>query len=238
MPYRSRYSRRHPSKYSRAKREYKTTDIVVEPERIIADATRTKLTYHNTYATTGCTSSTDISTVMRTFRGNSVYDPDQSGIGNQPTGYDQWTAFYTQYNVLASKIKVSAIATTTDASNPCRDFLAQFILLPSNETVPTVTNPDVLADYPYAVQKFANFSKNMAVLRRYMSTAEFVGLPPADISGDPDYSAGYTSNPINQWYWVIGGCLASSNGQSVDITYKVKLTYYVQFYGRQPLPAS
>jgi len=40
---------------------------------------------------------------------NGLYDPNYSGGGHQPLGYDQWTQFYNHYVVLGSKISVKII---------------------------------------------------------------------------------------------------------------------------------
>lgn len=39
-----------------------------------------------------------------TFNCNSLYDPDQSGTGHQPSGYDQISAMYSRYVVLSSTL--------------------------------------------------------------------------------------------------------------------------------------
>jgi len=41
------------------------------------------------------------------FRANGVYDPNQSGIGHQPMGYDNWAAVYNHAAVIGSKIKAT-----------------------------------------------------------------------------------------------------------------------------------
>lgn len=41
-----------------------------------------------------------------TFRANSVYDPDFSGVGHQAIGFDQWSLFYGEFVVIGSKISV------------------------------------------------------------------------------------------------------------------------------------
>lgn len=43
------------------------------------------------------------------FSANSVYDPNNTGGGHQPMGYDQWTTLYNKYVVLGSKIIVRMI---------------------------------------------------------------------------------------------------------------------------------
>lgn len=41
------------------------------------------------------------------FRCNSMYDPDYTGVGNQPRGFDQWMDIYNHYYVKRSKIIVT-----------------------------------------------------------------------------------------------------------------------------------
>lgn len=38
------------------------------------------------------------------FRLNSLYDPDATGTGSQPTGFDQWMALYERYRVIACEV--------------------------------------------------------------------------------------------------------------------------------------
>ncbi len=49
------------------------------------------------------------------FLANGLFDPDNTGTGHQPLGFDQMTLMYNQYRVLSSKIKVTQI--TTASSN-------------------------------------------------------------------------------------------------------------------------
>lgn len=41
------------------------------------------------------------------FSCNSAYDPNQSGSGHQPYGFDQWALIYNHYKVLGSKMKLT-----------------------------------------------------------------------------------------------------------------------------------
>lgn len=47
------------------------------------------------------------------FQLNNLYDPDYSGVGHQPRGYDEITAIYQRYLVLGAKIKLKILQTTS-----------------------------------------------------------------------------------------------------------------------------
>lgn len=44
--------------------------------------------------------------LSRYYRLNSLYDFDLSGTGNQPVGFDQWSAFYNKYRVLSTDVEI------------------------------------------------------------------------------------------------------------------------------------
>jgi hypothetical protein len=51
--------------------------------------------------------------VSYVFNLNSLYDPDYSGIGQQPIGFDQFMNFYDHYTVMGAKVRVDFINTDT-----------------------------------------------------------------------------------------------------------------------------
>ena len=67
------------------------------------------------------------------FRANSCYDPDQSGVGHQPLGFDEWSTFYNHYVVLGSKCSF----TGSTASSTARSGYVQGVLLSATTDAPT-----------------------------------------------------------------------------------------------------
>ncbi len=71
------------------------------------------------------------------FRANSCFDPDLTGTGIQPPGFDQWKQFYTTYEVLASHITWEIIPTPdVGASNPEHLIMCLAFGSPSLATTP------------------------------------------------------------------------------------------------------
>lgn len=54
------------------------------------------------------------SCAVKVFTANGLYDPDISGVGHQPNGFDQYMQLFTEYCVLGATIKV--IAQNTDGT--------------------------------------------------------------------------------------------------------------------------
>jgi len=50
-----------------------------------------------------------------TYRLNSLYDPDETGVGNQPVGFDQLMALYKYYRVIRAKVTCLFANTGTTA---------------------------------------------------------------------------------------------------------------------------
>lgn len=53
--------------------------------------------------------------VLKQFRANGIFDPDYTGTGHQPMGYDQWKSYYNHYVVLGSRISVRIIPSQDSA---------------------------------------------------------------------------------------------------------------------------
>ena len=76
------------------------------------------------------------------LRVNSMFDPNQTGVGRQPYGRDQLAALYNRYRVIA--VKARLISGNPDANTPVR-LTALF----SNDVL-TITSGDVATEQPRA----------------------------------------------------------------------------------------
>lgn len=198
------------------------------PGSIIPDRTFVKLKFcqEGTLTTTGLAP-----VAYQTFRGNGPYDPDQTGAGLQPVGYDQWSQFYKRQRILGSKIRIQFLSEGTTASvqnwycciYPSEDVASSLFLSSAGFNAACVA--------PYARYKTFNISAPWACkMSTYMSTSKMLGQPKRATTTERDYSNVVGNNPIYQWYWnVLVRCPFAAG----TINYRADITFYTEFFGRE-----
>lgn len=72
-----------------------------------------KLLYHDQVAITPSTGQAG----SHVFRANDLYDPDATGVGHQPRGFDQLMALYDHFVVVGSRIRVIFDCRSTTGAN-------------------------------------------------------------------------------------------------------------------------
>jgi len=77
---------------------------------------RANLTYCQQFIATQTTPAVPAS---NRFLINSMYDPDSTGTGHQPMGYDQWSTFYKEYLVKGAKI-TATFTNVVPGNSPAR----------------------------------------------------------------------------------------------------------------------
>ena len=196
MPYRNRTYRRRPryagrrykknNFYRGRKRKYNPRNRITSRKMStltgIPDSSLVKLKY-----TTFITLNSAVQAV-HVFSGNSIFDPDRTGLGGQPLGHDQWANFYEKYSVGASKIKIQALNKSTIASTG--NVLIN--LTPVDDNVSRAY--DEWSAYPYNKNKFiapVSAGQNGIYMNNYMSTRKI----NANNIDDDVYQASFGSNP-------------------------------------------
>lgn len=173
------------------------------------------------------------SAVNYQFRGNSLYDPDLTSTGHQPTGYDEWSAFYNKFTVLGSSCDVKAYITGISTALVVNGLVA---VVPTVDASPTLTYANVLT-LPNCKHKVFTYNTSVGHVKNRMMTNKIFGKSLQAVKDDDYYSASTTANPTNQWYWniYINNADNSSNlsGQIV-----INVTYYARMTSRKLLQAS
>lgn len=171
------------------------------------------------------------------FRGNSLHDPDFTGVGSQPYMWDQLGGvLYNYYMVLASKITVEIASQYSVTNTPA--FTVHVI--PHRATSVTYEERNDLHMMPYAKKlRFSNSPSGLGEagykIENYCKTRQM--FPERD-SNDASYIALYNANPTLMWYWLI--FIENQNYEQADteIFFDVKIRYYAQLHRRVQLDES
>lgn len=235
MPYSRKSANRKRSSYRPRKRRYtakrrlnfRTMPLAFPKSKIV------KMRYvsekHYNAGSSFATSSTNV------FSANGCFDPDVTGVGHQPLGFDQWMAVYDHYQVIGSKITVQWMPDTT--SNQVPAYVG--IVLSDSTTAPSAAysslehwlesrqlgmNGRALMNCGIvsgtSLQGFHNPGIN-----KYFSSKKFFRRPANESSlrGDP------SSNPSDGAFFIVtaatsGGADPGTINLLVTIDYIVRLT--------------
>lgn len=148
-------------------------------------------------------------TGVHTFKANDLYDPDNTGVGHQPYGFDELMAIYNHYTVLGAK------ATLTVASNSTIPFWIHLAL--RGDTSGGGTATEDLLEQPATKSTIVNVldgGNNVKVLTHYFSAMKFFGKTKASIVGAADYRGNASSSPAELAYF---RCFYSPNVSNDDL---------------------
>lgn len=157
------------------------------------------------------------------FNMNSLFDPDRTGAGDQPVGFDQWAAFYNRYIVY--KFKIEWIVQSSGALSVAT--------LGSNQDS-AVGTAAVLG------QPLSHI--NGAILGEQARGTEYYNLPKMtgrtfkEYMADDRFQALTSASPTELAVWRIRVDSASGTNTSADFI--VKCTFWCEFSDRNQLAAS
>lgn len=218
-PKRSAGRRKAPRKgrKSYGRRKQRTTNVnrALTP---FASRYITKMKYSGVY-----TISTMVGQIMNL---NSVFDPDRTGAGHQPYGFDQLTPIYNRYRVISCSYSINAYNGTT----PIR-----FGALPANE-IPPITNMDELCENPrsrWAVQMPGGSTQ---AVNGSVYIPSLVGRTKAQYMADDRFQSTVTGNPQELALLCIYAQSLANVDQTVNVT--VTLNYTVEFFDPTPIDQS
>jgi len=151
--------------------------------------------------------------------GNSAYDPDKTGAGHQPLGYDQFSLLYTRYRVHGSQI----LLTLLRADNQCVISMTPTI----DSTVPATVNDSL--ESPYNKRMVISSSVFKMSTNSSMMTKKLWGF--TNIEQDDLFSTLTNNDPTRIWYWKIQA--QSWDGSSTtSLWIEARITYDIEFFGR------
>lgn len=171
-------------------------------------------------------------TASRFFIANGLFDPDISGSGHQPMGFDQMMALYTTYTVMRATLTITGLP---ESNGTC------FGIYLSPDTT-SITDPIRLIEN--GLMKFIHLSPNSGAVNRIGSVSmscdipAYFGRPRGRTLLNDDNLAGTSgANPFEGVYFgICAWCFYSSAAVIVD--YDVMLTYDAIFHEPRKLTVS
>lgn len=162
------------------------------------------------------------------YRGGSIFDPDFTGVGQQPMSHDQWAQLYGKYRVEASRVKIWAVNNDT---GPC------MIVCTPTEFTTVIADGPTAQEFAYnkaEVMGEAGGNDSSTIVMPWIKTATFKGDKGAKY--DSDYSASFGSNPALDFYyhvlaWNPTGTTSVSCTVTICIEYKVRMFDRVNLVG-------
>lgn len=160
---------------------------------------------------------------------NSVYDPDRTGIGHQPYGFDTLATLYNRYRVVSCGWVIQRAAGTSELS------AATLVgCMPSNDPGILLANFDYLRENPRAKWILQNPGAEAKNLRGKCYIPSLVGRTRAQYMADDSYQANVLSNPTeNALLYIQTNSAVTQEPVIADVS--VILEYTVEFFDQKHL---
>lgn len=157
---------------------------------------------------------------------NSLFDPNRTGVGHQPYGYDQLSALYNRYRVISCKYVINAYSGTNAIRYGC---IASNDVPPINSMSELVENPRV----QFRVQ-FPGGSSTRITGNVYLPS--LMGRTKAEYMADDRYQSPVGSSPAELALLTIIG--ADITDASTNVLCTVTMEYTVEWFDIIPLEQS
>lgn len=127
------------------------------------------------------------------FRGNGLFDPNATGTGDQPVGFDELATFYYKYFVVGARIIVTFVNNSV--------VPVQMVVLATPSTSAVTTYDDGML-YPGRNSRiFDGSTRGGNSFGTIVATQR--SLSVMGRSYDDNFAADVTANPSSQWYFSI-----------------------------------
>lgn len=161
----------------------------------------------------------------QTWALNGLYDPDITGTGTQPNGFDQFMAFYERYEVRASKI---IYWLSNNGTVQC-----QAVLYPSHDSVAVGVNTGSEQPYAKRIMLAGKDSQPSKVFTNYITVKKLEGRAIDSVN----FTGTSSSNPTSLKYWQFA-IISNDAISNLDVFTKQTIIYYCSFFRRKSLSTS
>lgn len=189
------------------------------------------LLYNDSYISATSTSGVLASYV---YSANGLYDPNITGTGHQPMGFDQMMLFYEQYTVISSTISVTAASGTTGSTSKVALYLSPDAtsLTSFSRVIENGLAKICILDPPI----YGTTAHNKMDLN--CDCVKYFGHKDADaLVANPQMAGDVSNNPGEQVYYIIAQQEFTESGNNT-VVYLVSIAFDVIFWEPKKLTAS
>lgn len=154
------------------------------------------------------------------FVATGLYDPNLTGGGHQPMGFDQLMAMYNNYTVIGAKVQVTF--SNNDATYP------QFVgitLTKESTAVASGMQQIEQGETTWAMLSPSTGSKSVATLTKGFSTKRMHG---GNVMGEDTLAGTASANPNSNWYFHVWA--DPNNGVNTSSVYAHVIIEYIAVF--------
>ncbi len=159
---------------------------------------------------------------------NDVYDPDFTGIGGQPYGFDQWMAQYSRFTVESSEITVTCTSRAVSG-------LLEVAVVPVTSTITIPASYEAAMAMRFAKGCSTTGGSTPKKMVSGVATADLIGVPQYALVGDLNYSGTSSTSPTMRTLWCL---VCETSGASDALSLSIKVSYRVRLWGLIPVALS
>jgi len=152
---------------------------------------------------------------------NSLFDPDRTGTGHQPYGFDQLAGLYNRYRVIGCYYTISAYA--IGYNGPIR-----FAVLPSNDATAGWNSISEVCENPRAKWAIQVPGGQGKVIKGYVSLPSLMGRNNQEYRADDRFQAQVSVSPAELAVLNIGAGTFLDTSTTVDCV--ITLHYVCEFF--------
>lgn len=164
-------------------------------------------------------------TAVQVYSLNGLYDPDISGVGHQPMGFDQLNGLYNDYVVYGCHVELEMLSTDTTYS-----VVLGYSVYPG---ATTTSDYQTYLENPNSEWGLVNIASgadsNAFRIKKYFDIASVYGRTKQDLITEDYFKGNGAANPTDQVYLHIFGAGYSAQNPGPVATV-VRLTYYVHWF--------
>lgn len=168
------------------------------------------------------------------FSANDLYDPNRTGTGHQPIGFDQMMNLYEQFTVVRSHIKITATSTGADA---CR--IAVYLNPDITPSTITATMENGLLESKVVIGSGDNGgAQRMKTLELTCDVPKYFGKTFNAILADPQMYGTIASSPGEQVYFTIAVWDPFTTSGDSSVALDVTISYDAMYWEPKKLASS